>query len=117
MQASLSQAEREVQPMPAALQITSRLHVTPLLDIHHPTFEKLYRDGIWWSLFKEHNDDSVTDHYAIENLRALLAEAYADEQYDYWLPMIGFHIGRLHGAMLSPQAGQLRPSVTALVRF
>ncbi len=117
MQASLCQTEREVQIMPIALQITSRLHVTPLLDIHHPPFEKLYRDGIWWSLFKEHNDGSVTNHYVIENLRALLAEACADEPHDYWLPMIGFHIGRLHGATLSPQTGQLRPGVTALVRF
>src|SRR5260370_29587007 len=117
MQASLCQAEREVQPMLTALQITSRLHVTSLLDIHHPTFEKLYRDGIWWSLFKEHNGGSVTDHYVIENLRALLAEAYVDEQHAYWLPLIGFHIGRLHGAIISPQTGQLQPGITALVRF
>src|SRR5258708_5737975 len=117
MQASLCQAEREVQPMLTALQITSRLHVTSLLDIHHPTFEKLYRDGIWWSLFKEHNGGSVTDHYVIENLRALLAEAYVDEQHGYWLPLIGFHIGRLHGAILSPQTGQLQPGVNALFRF
>jgi len=117
MQASLRQAEREVRPMLTALQITSRLHVTSLLDIHYPTFEKLYRDGIRWSLFKEHNDGSVTDHYVIENLRALLAEAYVDEQHGSWLQLIGFHIGRLHGAILSPQTGQLRPGVTALVRF
>jgi hypothetical protein len=117
MQASLCQAEREVQSMLTALQITSRLHVTPLLDVHYPTFEKLYRDGIWWSLFKGDNDGSVTDHYVIENLRALLAEAYVDEQHGYWLPLIGFHIGRLHGAILSPQTGQLQPGVTALVRF
>src|SRR5260370_19502371 len=111
MQASLRQAEREVQPMPTALQITSRLHVTSLLDTHHLTFEELYRDGIWWSLFKEHNDAFVTDHYVIENLRALLAEAYPDEQHAYWIPMIGFHIDRLHRPILSPPTRLLAPGL------
>ncbi len=40
-----------------------------------------------------------------------------DRQQGYWLPTIGFHIGRLHGAILSPQTGQLRPDVTMLASF
>lgn len=102
--------------MPTALPITSRLHVTPLLDIHHPQFKKRYRDGVRWSLFfKERTDRPVTDRFVLENIRSSLAEA--DRQDGHWLPLIGFHIGRLHGAILSPQTGQLRPGVTALVRF
>ena len=101
--------------MPTALPITSRLHVTPLLDIHHPQFKKRYRDGVRWSLFKERTDRPVTDRFVLENLRSSLAEA--DGQHGHCLPLIGFHIGRLHGAILSPQTGQLQPGVTALVRF
>ncbi len=95
--------------------ITSRLHVTLLLDIHHPQFKKRYRDGVRWSLFKERTDRPVTDRFVLENLRSSLAEA--DGQHGHWLPFIGFHFGRLHGAILSPQTGKLRPGVTALVRF
>lgn len=31
--------------------------------------------------------------------------------------MIGFHFGRLHGAILSPKTGELRPNVTVLAHF
>ena len=103
--------------MPTALPITSRLHVTPLLDIQHPQFEKLYRDGVRWSLFKERTDRPLTDRFVLENLGSSLAETDADGQHGHWLPLIGFHFGRLHGAILSPQAGKLRPGVTALVSF
>lgn len=89
--------------MPTALQITSRLYVTPLLDIHHPVFEKLYCDGLRWSLLKEHTNGPVTDSFTVENLRSSLA----DEPHGNLLPLIGFHFGKLHGAILSPQTGQL----------
>src|SRR5947209_11401849 len=88
--------------MLTALQITSRLHVTPLLDIRDSIFGKLYSDGLQQSLFKEHTSSPITDHYVFENLRLSLAEADANEQHDRWLSLIGFHFGRLHGAILSP---------------
>src|SRR5260370_29938189 len=109
MQASLCQAEREVQPMLTALQITSRLHVTSLLDIHHPTFEKLYRDGIWWSLFKEHNGGSVTHHYIIQNVKALLAPAHVDDKHCYLLPLFGFRLCRRRAPNLLPPTADLPP--------
>lgn len=109
--------EREVQDMPTILSITSRLHVTPLLDIHHLQFEKLYRDGVRWSLFKERTNSPVTDHFVLENLRSSLAETDSDGKHAHCLMLIGFHFGRLHGAILSPKTGTLRPGVTALVRF
>src|SRR5229473_4529501 len=103
--------------MPTTLQITSRLHVTPLLDIHHPPFEKFYRDGVYWSLFKDRNKTPITDRYLLGNLRATLNETDVDGQQGYWLPTIGFHFGRLHGAILSAQTGNPRPDVTALASF
>jgi hypothetical protein len=109
--------EREHTRMPTPLRITSRLHVTPLLDIQHPPFEKLYRDGVYCSLLKERCTSPMTDRYMLENVRASLGETDVDGQHASWLPTIGFHFGRLHGAILSPATGSLRPDVTALISF
>src|ERR1700736_2179035 len=103
--------------MPTGLQITSRLQITPLLDIRRLPFEKLYRDGVRRSLFKERHYSPLTDRYVLENLRASLVEADVEGQQDYWLPMIGFYVGKLHGAILSPKTGKLQPNVTTLVRL
>lgn len=100
-----------------ALQIVSHVHVTPLLTIHHPPFAKLYRDGVYWSLYKERCTRPLSDHYMLENVRATLRETDVDGQHAFWLPTLGFHFGRLHGAILSPRTGQPRPDVTALARF
>jgi hypothetical protein len=103
--------------MPTTLRITSRLHITPLLDMHHPPFEKLYRDGVYWSLFKDRCTKPLSDRYLLENIRATLNETDVDGQHAYCLPTIGFHVGRLHGVILSPQTGHVRQGVTALVSF
>lgn len=103
--------------MATALHIESRLHVTPLLDIHDPSFEKLYRDGVYWSLFTERCTSPLTDRCMLENLRASLRETDVDGQEAYRLPNIGFHFGRLHGAILSAQTGNPRLDVTTLASF
>lgn len=99
------------------LRITSHLQITPLLDIQHPPFEKLYRDGVYRSLLKERCTSPMTDRYMLENVRASLRGTDMDRQHAYWLPTIGFHFGRLHGAILSIQTGNPRPDVTALASF
>jgi len=100
--------------MPTSLRITSRLQITPLLDIHHLPFEKLYRDGVCWSLFQERPNRPMSDRFVYEQLRASLTETDIDGQQAYWLSLIGFHLGRVHGAILSPTTGKPRPDVTAL---
>ena len=79
--------------MPTALQITSHLQMTPLLDIHHPPLEKLYQNGVSWSLFKERHTRPRTDSYMLRNIRESLTDTDVDRQ-------LGFHFGRLHGAIL-----------------
>src|ERR1700676_5456004 len=91
--------------MPTTLRITSYLHVIPLLAIQHPPFAKLYRDGVYWSLFKVRQTSLMTDRYMLDNMRATLIETDVDGQQAHWLPTIGFHFGRLHGAILSAQTG------------
>ncbi|HJT58632.1 MAG TPA: hypothetical protein VJ761_19140 [Ktedonobacteraceae bacterium] len=103
--------------MTTPLRITSRLSVTPLLTIQHPPFEKLYRDGVYWSLFKDRCRIPLSDRYMLENIRATLRETDIDGQHAYWLPTIGFHFGRMHGAILSAHTGQPRQGITALVSF
>ena len=103
--------------MAISLPITSHLQITPLLTIQHPPFEKLYRDGVYWSLFNDRCTRPLSDRYLIENIRATLNAIDVDGQQAYWLPAIGFHFGRLHGAVLSAQTGQLRQDVTALACF
>ena len=63
--------------MATALYIASRLHLTPLLDIEHPSFAKFYEDGVYRSLFKERWSSPLTDHYMLENLRASLTVRFA----------------------------------------
>lgn len=103
--------------MLASSRITSRLQITPLLDIQHPTFEKLYRDGVYWSLFRDRCTRPLSDRYLLESLRAILNETDVDGQHSYWLSYIGFHLGRMHGAILSAQTGYIRQGITALVSF
>lgn len=100
-----------------ALQIMSHIHITPLLTIHHPPFAKLYRDGVFWSLYKERCTSPLSDHYMLENVRANLKETDVDNQHAYCLPPLGFHFGCLHGAILSPRTGRPRRDVTELARF
>src|SRR6266849_7589433 len=109
--------EREPTDMVTTLRVVSHLHVTPLLTIQHPLFEKLYRDGVYWSLFKERCTSPLSDRYMLENVRASLRATDLDGQHAYGLPTIGFHFGRLHGAILSPQTGQPRQDAIALARF
>src|SRR5579859_992589 len=99
------------------LHITSHVRITPLLDIHHPSFAKLYRDGVYRSLFIERCSRPLSDRHLLENVRAALRETGVDSQHAYWLPTLGFQFGRLHGAILSPQTGQPRSEVTALAHF
>ncbi|MGH2496271.1 MAG: hypothetical protein ACRDIV_16365 [Ktedonobacteraceae bacterium] len=99
--------------MTTRLPIASRLHVTPLFDIQHPPFAKLYRDGVYWSLFNERCASPLTDRSFLTNLRETLNNADGVEQHG----TIGFHFGRLHGAILSPDTGRPRAGVTTLASF
>lgn len=100
--------------MPQPLRITSRTDVTPLLELQHPPFAQFYRDGVYWSLFKDRCRRPLSDRYFLANVRASLQALDVDVSHGYWLPTIGFHLGRLHGAILSSQTAKLRSDVTAL---
>jgi hypothetical protein len=101
--------------MPNTLQITNALTVTPLIDVHNVVFAKHYRDGLCWSLSGDYRGDKpLSDTHLVANLKRDAAKGYFDGQHEDSLLYVGFYFGALHGCLLSPQTGQLRPDVTAL---
>jgi hypothetical protein len=100
------------------LRITEKLSVTPLIDLQDAIFAKHYRDGLWWSLYGEYEGDkSFPDRYLVDNLKRDIASGYFDGQHEDLLPYIGFYFGAIHGCILSPETGQLRPDISALATF
>ncbi len=102
--------------MPNTLRITNKLSVTLLLDIRNDAFVQHYRDGLCWSLSGDYKGDKpLSDTHLVANLKRDAAKGYFDGQHADSLLYVGFYFGALHGCLLSPQTGQLRPDVTALV--
>ena len=105
--------------MPATpLPIARNLHVAPLIDIENPTFAKHYHDGLRWSLSGDYKGNKpFSDTHLVSNFKRDAAHGYFDGQHRDRALYVGFYLGALHGCLLSPLTGQLRPDVTALVTF
>ena len=104
--------------MPAFLQITKKLAVTPLFDIESDTFADTYRNGLWWSLYGEcEGEKPLPDSYLADNLKRDANKGLLIGQQDDLLYHVGFYFGMVHGGILCPRTGQQRPDVTALATF
>jgi hypothetical protein len=112
-------ARLDMNHMPATpLQIARNLHVTTLIDIENPTFAKDYHDGLCSSLNGDYKGNKpFSDVNLVANLKRDAAHGYFDGQHEDRLLNVGFYLGSLHGCLLSPRIGQLRPDATALVMF
>jgi hypothetical protein len=119
MGTSRCQEEREHTDMPATLQITKKLAVTPLIDIHNAAFANNYAKGLWWSLNGEYEGvKPLPDSYLVDNLKRDASKGMFDDQHNDSLYHLGFYFGMVHGGILAPRTGgQLRPDVTTLVIF
>ncbi len=101
----------------------AQLHIIPLIDICSVEAAKQYECGIWWRLHAWRTDSEVSqgplpDSYFIENLKARVAH----HEFDNTAPSehsvqqtLCFWLGMLHGGVLSPETGLLRPHATTLV--
>jgi hypothetical protein len=105
----------------ANLQISKKLHITPLIDIQSATFAERYVSGVWWRLFgwRRHGEieaqGPLPEDYLIDNLKMCAKINRFDGRHDESLRAdIGFFLGMLHGGVLTP-AGTLRPDATTLV--
>ena len=104
--------------MPAFLQITKKLAVTPLFEIQSAAFADTYLNGLWWSLYGEcEGEKPFPDSYLVENLKRDASKSLFGGQQDDSLYHLGFYFGMIHGSILCPRTGQLRPDMTALVTF
>ncbi len=105
----------------ATLQITKKLHITPLLEIQSATFAKRYVTGVRWRLFgwREHGEieaqGPLPEDYLIDNLKLCAQINHFDVRHEEPLRAdIGFFLGMLHGGVLTPD-GALRPDARTLV--
>jgi len=105
--------------MPATpLLIARNLHITALIDIENPAFAKHYHDGLRWSLSGDYKGNKpFSDAHLVANLKSDAAHGYFDGQHGDRALYVGFYLEALHGCLLSPLTGQLRPDATALVAF
>lgn len=100
------------------LLIARNLHVAPLIDIVNPTFAKHYHDGLCWSLYGDYKGNKpFSDAHLVANLKRDAAHGYFDDQREDRVLYVGFYLGALHGCLLLPRTGQLRPDATALIAF
>ncbi len=96
--------------------------ITPLIDICRFESAKKYECGVWWRLHAWRTDSEVSqgllpDSYLVENLKACVARKEFDNASSEHLVQqtLCFWLGMLHGGVLSPTTGLLRPDVTTLV--
>jgi len=104
--------------MQATLQVTKKLTVTPLIDIQNPAFADTYSKGLWWAMHGDYEGEKpVPDSYLVDNLKRDASKGTFNGRHDDSLYHLGFYFGMLHGSILEPRSGQLRPDVVALVTF
>jgi hypothetical protein len=73
--------------------------------------------GVWAMHGDYEGEKPIPDSYLVENLMRDASKGTFDGQHNDSLYHVGFYFGMLHGSILDPRSGQLRPDVTALVTF
>lgn len=102
--------------------MAKRSLVSPLIDFCSVEAAKKYECGVWWRLHAWRTDSEVPqgplpDSYFVENLKACVARREFDTASSERSVQqtLCFLLGMLHGGVLSPSTGLLRPNVTTLV--
>jgi hypothetical protein len=113
MQATPRQAESENTTMPTTtLCITSTLQITPLIDIQHEDVAHAYREGVSQSI--RQSDEPVSLDSLLTCLkRAITVQVFDGHNQEAARDFVGFHLGNLHGAILTAH-GTRRPDVSTL---
>ncbi len=101
----------------------AQLHIIPLIDLRSTESLKQYDCGVWWRLHGWRADNEIEaqgplpDSYFVENLKACVARHEFDTTSSEHSVQqtLCFLLGMLHGGVLSPDTGLLRPDVTTLV--
>ncbi len=94
----------------AAISVTRRFSVEPLLDINDPEFARWYSHGVWWAMYGDYQGNGpYNDQYLIENISRNIHAGRYDSPSSSWFTAVGFYLGMLHGGWL------VRPSDTLVV--
>ena len=103
--------------------MAQRQPVSPLIDFCSAESRKQYDNGVWWRLHgwrtrgRAEAPGLLPDSYFVNDLKGCVArhefDTPAGEQRARH--SLCFSLGLLHGGVLSPETGLLRPQVTTLV--
>lgn len=103
--------------------MTKEQSVSSLIDFCSTYSRQQYDNGVWWRLheWRTHGEvdaqGPLPDRYFVENLKGCVRRHEFDKPSSE--PSIQrtlcFFLGMLHGGVLSPTTGLLRPDVTTLV--
>lgn len=97
---------------------TTQHDVTPILDIQNTEFAEQYQLGAYWARYgDEQGDGPQPDIYFITNITNLIKSSHLNDLQSTWFPLLGFFLGMVHGGLVSPQTGLLRPNLTTLVKL
>src|SRR5260370_9638407 len=97
---------------------TTKRDVSPILDIQSAEFAEQYQLGAYWARYgDEQGNGPQPDTYLIVTITTLIENGHFNNLQSAWLPNLGVFLGMVHGGLLSPQTGLLRPTLTALVRL
>src|SRR6266446_1567898 len=96
--------------------VRTKLHIPPLLDIQSAEFARQYQLGAHWARYGDGQGHGPrADTSVIENLTRDIRERPVHTSTALWPRSLGFSLGLVHGSVLDPQTGTLRPTVTTLV--
>ncbi len=96
-----------------------RLHIAPLMRMQHAVFREQHEQGLAYVLFEEQEEAPAPLHdlYLLDmftlarNILHLFDGRHQQQLYAHF----GLTLGEIHGSVLSPSSGTIRPEVTTLV--
>jgi hypothetical protein len=92
------------------------MQATPLFAISDAGFMRQYRSGVWWAMYgDEQAQGTYKDTYLVGNLKKDVVNGHCNFDSTGYRAHIGFYFGMLHGGILSPTTGLLRPEATTLI--
>lgn len=104
--------------------VTKVQQIIPFIDIRNTTFAANYENGLSWRLYgwRVHREieaqGPLPESFLVGNLHMCAQINRFDGHHEEQLhKAIGYFVGMLHGGVLSPATGQLRPEVSTLVTF
>lgn len=102
--------------MPTTITVRRNFSVQSLLDIEDPEFAHWYGLGVFWAMYGDQQGNGLyCDAYIIDTIQHGVSSGWYGDRMSSWFAHVGFYLGMLHGGMLDPVTGLLRPSETLVV--